>query len=101
MGDRDATLEDGLDAVRAYLQHEFPERSVLGPAPDPKRDIYAFTLPGNPPYFISVSAEFLEDHTASEITGLLRERDLGSLLRSLPRRRRVIVTRAGMGFEPA
>lgn len=100
MGDRDATLEDRLNAVRAYLQHEFPERSVLGPAADPKRDIYAFTLPGNPPYFISVSAEFLEDHTASEITGLLRERAIGGLLGSMPGRR-VIVTRAGMGFEPA
>lgn len=99
MGDRDEARGDRLDAVEHYLQHEFPERQALGPVRDAPRGTYAFTLPGDPPYFVSVSDEFLSDHPSQEIPTLLGEWGLVSLLRTRLRQR-VIVTRAGLGFGP-
>ncbi|MBI3455469.1 MAG: hypothetical protein HY002_06750 [Candidatus Rokubacteria bacterium] len=99
MGSPDDALEDRLDAVARYLQEEFPDRRVLTPVRNVLERIYAFTLPGNPPHFVSVSEEFLNDHPAPEIATLLLEWALGSMLRTT-RRRRVIVTTAGLGFGP-
>lgn len=99
MGSLGDALEDRLNAVARYLQEEFPDRRVLAPVRNVLKGIYAFTLPGNPPHFLSVSEEFLNDHPADEISPLLLEWALGSMLRTT-RRRRVMVTTAGLGFGP-
>ena len=58
-GDRDEELWARLDAVVRYLQDSFPERRVLGPVRDAGPGLYRVTLPGHPPYAVSVSEEFL------------------------------------------
>lgn len=98
VADRDDDVAAQLEAVRRYLQDEFPDRQVFGPAEDSLRDTVVFTLPGAPPYHVSVSYEFVSDHPPQEIRDLLREWGLASMVRGMPRRR-VTVTRAGLRLE--
>jgi hypothetical protein len=94
------SLGGALEAGRLYLEDESPDRVLLGPVEEPGTGEPAFTLPGNPPYFLAVSEGFLSDHTAREIGEFLRAWGLASLVRSAPGRR-VTVMRAGLRLGPS
>jgi hypothetical protein len=78
--------------VELYLRTHFPEpdhRLVW----EHKDAIFYFTITGDRAYFLEISEEFLADHTAHEIEGLLASSQVAELFGSGAKRIRL--TNAG------
>jgi hypothetical protein len=82
----------GQQTAESYLRTHFPEpdhRLVW----EHKDAIFYFTITGDRAYFLEISEEFLADHTAEEIEGLLANWQVAELFRSGAKRIRL--TNAG------
>ncbi len=89
--------EEKLNAVRSYLLSEFPNYSI-DDRYDFDRIAQIFRVYNDKIHLLTVSREFIDDHSASEISNILRQRNLGKYFQQ-KKGARIIVTNSGIRSE--